>query len=611
MPNSKLNTHELRIDRAFAQGDVTPVKKQLVRVINGERVVSNIKANSPNQERLNDALVSYFQSEVKNTFDYFDFREEALEELNDKFQEHNLNAINLPYKEKKIRAAAIQQVVNEKILEKFTGNPRMDIDFGDIIKMSNLKSAKSFKSQAGFLISITGRSTRNVKRDVIDLETMEIKETVFSERVEIVGVDITLTPEIATHFPEIEDFINADINPLDNKVFRNKKKYVKNVAILFSKDIIPHIVCQGIDYVSLNPTVRQKFSLQNTYAIDTYITSIQFAQEYRQLTDFSPENLQKKFGHDYNRFDRYISNIIEPCIEDFNKHDHRTISYILKRRGYEWGDENALRAKTTIEKFRWVIQGYEKSLRDDVESLYYYIALIIFSGDSGLRNKFDSIKTFAISIASQLESEIPSLTVLAGRTVESWIEEAKTEIKCEEKVLEIFKYSNLVDVIYDAESMSLISAKYDVENVNTPSESLNYLKKVLKVQEPKKKRVKSTILPSDDVSLIADIIKAAISLEFNSALHFYFTFYNHYKKNETKNKDWRSVVNLWLTNGRYDPTQERDFKFEIEHEGSKYIGEWEQDNHKIETNEVTFSDVDELEIAALIASNFLVPLGLL
>ena len=183
--NSKLENHEIRVDRAFAQGDVSQVKKNLVRVINGKRVVTKIKVNSPNQERMNDTLVGYFQNKVKENFDYFKYRKEALDALEDKFKKHKLNLPNLPYKEKRIRAAAIQQMVDENILNQFSDNPRMDVDFDEIIKLAKLKSAVSFRGQAEVLLGVTGRSAREVKRDVIDLDSMTIKETIYKKRIEI------------------------------------------------------------------------------------------------------------------------------------------------------------------------------------------------------------------------------------------------------------------------------------------------------------------------------------------------------------------------------------------------------------------------------------------
>ena len=607
MSNLKLKNHEFRIDRAFAQGDVSQVKKTLVRVINGERVVTKIKANSPNQERMNDALVGYFQKKVKDNFDYFKYRKEALNILENKFKEYKLNLPNLPYKEKRIRAAAIQQVVDQNILNQFSDNPRMDVEFDEIIKLAKLKSALSFRGQAEVLLAITGRGAREVKRDIIDLNLMVIKETIYKKRIEIIGIDIVLDEEIGQYFPKIEDFIKADINPLNNKKFKNKRKYVKKVGVIFSKEVIPHIVCQGIDYVALDPSVRQQFSLQNTYAIDTYITSIQHAQEYRQLTDFTPENLQRKLGHNYNRFDRYLKNIIEPCIEDFNKHDQRTLSYILKRKGYEWGDENAIKSKATIEKFRWVVSDYEKSARDNIESKHFYVALKILSLDKDLKNKFGSVQSFATSIAEQLQSDIPTLTVISGKTIDAWLEEAKFELDCEEKILEIFKFNNLTDILYDRDSMSLISSKFNVKNINFPSQCLEYLKTTLKVCEPKRKIVKKIPYPSNDVKFIEEVLKSAKSLQFNNVLHFYFSFSYFYKN--MKNKDWRSIANLWLTNGRYDSERSRKFSFEFIYENNIYVARWNQEDEVIETEELDFDDVDMLVLANFIADDAIKPIG--
>ncbi len=536
MPNSKTNKHELRVDRAFAQGDISIATTELIRYIDGKRVVTRKKSNSPNQERLNDALVSYFQAQVKSSFNYYDYREEAMLELEEKFTKHNINNGFLTYNEKKIRAAAIQQIINQKILSKFVDNPRMEIDFDELVRLSNLKAVKSFMDKAILISSILGRSGRHVKQNIVDLETMTIKETIYSERIEIIGIDFVLEPEMAIHFPKIDDFINASMNPLDNKVFRNKKKYVKKVGVIFSKDVIPHILCQGTDFVLLDQKTRQFFKYQNTYAIDTYVTSIQHAQEWRQLTDFTPAGLQKKFGHDYSRFNMYLKKVIDPCVEDFNMHDSRVLSYIIKRKGYEWGDEASLYAKTEIEKFRWVVENYEKSARDDIDSVHYFIALMIFKNEPNLKNQFNSVRDFSLSIASQLESGLPSLTTISGKTVEEWIAIATNEIACEIKIIELFKINNISDVLYDKELMQIVSEKFDLQKVGSPSLSLSYLTDILKVNSPKKKENKSAAFPLEDKDFLLTVINKLIQLGAHSPLHFLFIMDNLYK--DKKNQHW-------------------------------------------------------------------------
>lgn len=599
--SSKIKQHEYRVDRAFAQGDIKQARKTLVRFINGKRVETKIKANSPNQERINDALIDYFQRQVRKQLEYFELRNEALSQLEDKFNEFNLNKTNLTIAQKRIKAGAIQQVIDKKILDYFKDNPKLEIGFEELLEISKLKSVNSFKFQVEIILSIIGRAAREIKRDVINLETMTIKETKYSTMLEIIGVDITIDKEISEHFPEIMDLVNAERNPLDNKIFRNKKKYVSNIVFTFSKEVLPYIISQGTNFVSLNQNFRQQLILQNTFAIDTYITSIQHAQEYRHLTDFTPELLQKKFGHNYKRFDQYLQKMIDPCISDINRLGHKKVSYMLKRKGYEWGDENAPTTKVPIEKFRWIITNYEKSARDDIDSISYYISLKILKNDNELKNKFDSIRAFAISIKEQIESEIPTLTILGNKTIEEWKQEALKELIFEEKIIEIFKNSNIIDILYDRESMKLISSVYNLEHITMPSESFNYLMEILKVKEPKKKITKMTLFPIDDVEFIEKTINSAIELDFYSPLHFFFTIYNFYIEKNRKSKEWENLVNLWLTNNKYNGKIKHSLKIELIFEGISYVGIWNNKTREIETDSILFTDITTKKLAKLIS----------
>ena len=253
--------------------------------------------------------------------------------------------------------------------------------------------------------------------------------------------------------------------------------------------------------------------------------------------------------------------------------------------------------------------GYEKSLRDDISSINYYIAMRILSRDSELKDKFESIKDFVNSIKSQLESDIPELTTIGNKTVFDWKKEAEYEIECEDKILELMKINKLEDVLYDRDSMSLLSIKYNVDGVSTPSQSLGYLKDVLKVKEPKKKKSKLSLFPRDDTKFIEDILRATITLNFSSPLHFYFYFYDYYKRKETKSKDWRGVANQWLLNGKYQYSGKEKYNFLIDN--NFYVGEWDYENKTIETEDILFEDVDENKIAELIVNGNVKQIGVI
>ena len=371
----KISNHKINIDRVFAQSDVVYEKKLRVKIVNGKRIETKVKELNPNQERINDTLTLYYQKQASKTFDYKELRVEALEELSQKFKEASFSNKS-SYEEKRIKAAAIQQVIDRNILNRVQDNPKLSMGFNDLIERSGIKGAQTFARQTNIIDSIVGRGYRSFKRDRVNLETMKLESSVYSNMVEIIGVSYVLQSDMGEHFPEFEDFVKAEVDPLTKKVFRNKRKYVKSVEFTFSKEVLPFIICQATNYVSLDTKTRQGHSLHNTFFLDTYVSSIQNAQEFRKFTDFTPNALQKKFGHNYKRFDKYLSEVIDPCIKDFNKNDTRTLSYILKRGG-EWGKQS----RQSIEEFRFLITGYEKTMRDKVDSVSYYIALRMIEDD--------------------------------------------------------------------------------------------------------------------------------------------------------------------------------------------------------------------------------------
>lgn len=579
--DDKFKKQHYRIDRVFAQSPIKLVKKTLVRSKDGKKTEVKINANTPNQERLNDAMIYYFQQQVNKVFNYYNLREEALKELKEKFEEHNLNKPSLSYKESRLRAASIQQVIDKKILDHFESDPVVEMSMDQLLEIATLKSANTFKLQVAIIKSLIERSPRAIKRDIVDLDKLEIKVTALGDRQEIIGVDFLIDKDMGQYFDNIDDLVKAKINPIDKKAFRNKRKYIEAVRITFSKEVLPFIVCQGTDYVAIYNALRAGFKYQHTYGIDTYISSIQHAQKYKHLTDFTPEELQSHFGYSFGRFNQFLTEIIDTAIEDMNSVHKRKVSYILKRKGYDMGDTEAPQ-NVPIEYFRWVITDFEDSLRDGTNDIAYYVAIEILKKDHDIKNNMENIKNTAIALEPQLATDLPNITIIDGKQVSEWIKEATVELEAEVDLQYIFQTNNIEGYYYDYDLMSVIDLN-DVEasKIMKPSDSLAFIREKCDIKEKKQR----TLFPKNDKELIGFILKSTLKLQFYSPVHFYFTIANYYIESRDKKTDWKKIINAWLTNGKYNPRKEYSRKIQIEINNELYAGELNLSSESIYTDD--------------------------
>ncbi|PCI30895.1 MAG: hypothetical protein COB67_00125 [SAR324 cluster bacterium] len=605
MPNSKkLRGRELRVDRAFAQADITYKKKEVIQIVNGNRVVQKVNVATPNQERINDAITMHFQEAARKGIDYFKIEESVISELEETFIKHNLLNNNPTTDERRLKNACIRQRIDERIIKHFD-DPKIEMTYDELIDFSGIKSGKNFAQTISTIMSVKGKSSKEFKRDIVNFETMSIDNTTYKSVVDISEVEVILDPEMAQHYPLIEDFLNAKKMP-DGRAFRNKKKYIKRIVFTLTKSVLPHIVAQGRDYVALLPHNRQAYKLQITYHIDTYITSIQNAQEYRSLTDFTPAALQKKFGYDWDEFYEFMRQVMEPGIKDFNTNDRRTVSYLVQRGTTEWKDpKSTTRGASPITKFRWVITGYENTKRDEVDGSLYYIAQQLLNNELEYTESDKTVIEVAQDIASQIETELPDMTILFGVSVTEWLKRAQEELEYEEKVLQLLKISDVNDILYDEELMVLVSDKINLSSLKNPSDSYEYLFKLLKIEitEVKTPKKKNETFPINNKVFILNVLKSAHEHDFSNPIHFFYTIYNYYKSNGTKKHDWNSVINNWLINGKYDKTKETSIKLAVTPQkdtSTRHIGFWSASQEVLETETEIISISFEL-MAELIA----------
>lgn len=581
-----------RMDLAVARADVEFERKERIRVVNGKRVKQNISVLSPNQERINDAVRMSFQESTRALVSYKEIEDAAIDELEGRFELRGLNKKDLTDQQRRVRAAAIRQYMDEYICDKFQ-DPKIEMSLDELISESGITATRNFKQQIEQITDVVGKSNKKFKRDVVDMDTMTIIESSYKSVVDISAVEVVLDAEMAKHFPTLEDFLQAKNMP-DGRLFRNKKKFIKRIVFHIDPSALPHIVAQGKGgYVKLFPERRKQYMLHLTYLIDMYVTSMQNAQNLTGLTDFTPERLLKKFGHGYAVFYEFLRQVFDPAIEDFNSKDPRNLSYLVQRGNSRvWQDPKDKKGNTLpITKLRLVVKNYEQTDRDGVDALKYYIALQVLEGSPELLNAGKGVVDILESIEPQLETELPGLTILAGKTIAAWLKEAEQELEWEQKLIEMFSKTDISDIYYDQELMSLISDKVDIPSyVTKPSECYKYLVEEIKVnmewaEKPKRKGGRNVDFPQDK-AFVQDVLESAIEHGINDPLNFFYAMFNYYRSKEEQRKDWRAVVNLWLTNGKYNQVPAGSTKMSVKGAGSGdiFTGIWDHEREILETD---------------------------
>lgn len=601
---------------ALAQADVVINKKERVRVVDGKVVKQMVSVQNPNQERIVDAVTMHFQEAVGAHINYFELERSAIAELELLFDKHHLDDVKkLTRQQRRIRNAAVRQVIDNYVLDSVK-EPKIEISYDELIELTGIKSARNFAVNINNIRNVVGKSSRKVRTDEVDLETMEIISTHYREIVDIDEVDIVLEPEMAQHYPHIEDFLDAKKMP-DGKAFRNKKKYVKKLVFSFSKKVIPYVIAQGREYVSLFPETRRAFNLQMTYNLDVYITSIQSAQHIPSLTDFTPEELQGKLGFDYADFSDFMRKQFEPAVKDFNAHDRRRLSYLIKRDGGPW-EETSRRSTIPISKIRLRITGFEKTNRTGVEPLHYYIALqLIVSDDAGIFST-KSVKQVIEEIEPHLNSSLAELTALGSKTINEWLLEAKFELEQESKVLELLKVSDVSDIIYDEETMHIISTSIDLEDIDRPSDSYRFLTEQLGLEvmqaKKSKKRSAGRTFPHNDEAFVLSVLSTAKKSGFLNPMELYFSAWHYYASKGAKNKDWIKAMDNFML--KHDKKRNAEAELDLvlrykdKESGREMIekGRWLPLEDSIDTENSLIALKDE-RVASLLANGDLKQVG--
>jgi hypothetical protein len=152
--------------------------------------------------------------------------------------------------------------------------------------------------------------------------------------------------------------------------------------------------------------------------------------------------------------------------------------------------------------------------------------------------------------------------------------------------------------------MRIISSVYDLTDISKPSESLSFLENNLQVKLPgRSKKAKMEYFPINNEAFVKSVIDEAIKQELPSPLHFLFSMHLYYKEKNRRSKDWLSLVNMWLTNGKYDKTKQQEKKIILFYNGNEYTGIWNYQDRMIEvsSDDIVFTDIDSEKMANLVA----------
>lgn len=567
------NSESFRVSRHLAQADHQRIVKEVVKVSKEGKLIRQKRSFvSANENKITDSIIDQFQKSFLKHSDYYRYAEEAYSELGDYFEENGLNATTLTRAQRRFKAAAIRNKVDEYIYGEFSSNPSIEVTTDQLIVLANLPSSTKFSKLIEYCDNIPGGAKDRIKRDIVDMETVKVTTGEYITASKIVSVVFELDPTISEHFSDVHEFLAAETLPDGTPIGKKRKQYIKKIRFELNRQLIPHFVAQGRDYVMLDKRVRNLYRTNFTHTIDNYLTSIQSAQHIRTLTDFKVRDFMNKYDYNYKRESEFLSKILDPAIQDFNDNNVRNAFYLIKYRKSDlWVRER--RRGSEIEMIRFVIENYENDNRSGVDPRAYYTALQTYS-DKSLRELYSNERELAQAIQDHLESNdaLVSNLKLGKKSIQQWFSEASEELQIEQSVIELLNLSNLSDIYYDHNTMSLQSTAIDVPKEHRPSVALSFLKELLKGSEALSALPYS--LPFDDGVFIKFALDYFIKLEIPSPVVTYLEFIDSHKRE--RRSDWKLYVKQWVKmQNVFNPS----LRLKINKDSQYYIGEWHHQNN--------------------------------
>lgn len=478
--NSNLGT--IKFPRSQAQADYKISKKKIVRK---DGTVFYKKTTTTNDEKISDACIQIFQqSSLSKEFDYNDLREKAEETLFPKFEENDLVVSNSKTKKQNKEVEKKQEIAISQYIRNYIENNldlTFEVDFDKFVDMTGIKSAQRVGNALKMLEEVQTKASYEYKTPIIseDFKTIEYELTKVST---IPRISLILDEEMGEKYNTISEYAQSDV--------RNKKKHIRGIKFDINKSYLSSVLGLGRDYTSTNRKDRNKFNSSYSYRLDILLKSIEKVQYIDKYNFFTFEEIQKKFGTQYEEYRSFKRNVLTPAIKDINDYTDLMVELIEHRSSREV-DGISFKISRKLANDGKTKFGIDKTAFYIASRLYYFT-----------NQKIDDLLAFAKHIEKSFNNSL-DLVMYENKYLQEWRVESEEASKAEIEIVNFMEeHKKLMKergLYYDEKRMCIVEKYIQVEDedgnrdpqeririittsdyrVENPMTSLQYLHKVL------------------------------------------------------------------------------------------------------------------------------------
>ena len=480
----------IRISNKQALADYSETKTKK-KTSDGKTVYK--KNTTTNDEKIADTCIEIFQnSNIEQKINLDNIKRDAYTYIEDLFKSKNL--IESPENTKEQNALiqrkkkiGMTQYIKKGIEELV--NKVYSVDYDTFIELTGIKSIKRVNIALELLDEIQNKNFFTWNEERLD-ENLDIVNDIVKVAV-VPEVTLTLDNEIGGKvdgngnkiFNSITDFRNADI--------KNKRKYIKGISFRISPSYLSNIL--GLERNYSEPDRKQRINFKSSYGfrLDTLLRSIERIQNHPNLAHFTFDQIQKKFGTQYDNYKNFKSRVLMPAINDINNFTNLNVELVEKR---ESGP------KSELQYIRFIITR-KNSLKSDkrygINKLAFYIGSRMFYFS---KNNIKNLLAFSKDIEKAMTNN-DDILIYDSRSISDWKEESDKAYELEIELLKVIDNNKIFmdqhSLIYDDKRMCLVEKeltkiddeeqkevikilKYNDKKVTNPMESLDYLNNLLR-----------------------------------------------------------------------------------------------------------------------------------
>jgi len=480
------NNGKIRIPNKQAQADVTVIKTE--KTVGGKTIYK--KATTTNDEKIADTCIEIFQNaNLEKHINLDAIKEKAFESVEKLFSEKNLVISENNTKKENELIEKKQKIAYNQYIKKYIDDnlsSEYSIDFGKFIELTGIKSAQRIGNALELLDNIQNKNFYSWNEEKLN------------DKFEIVNeiVKIAVIPEIRLILDnKIGGLLDENGNKLYNSIrdlikanIKNKKKYIQKITFKINAAYISNILGLERDYTEPDRKQRINFKSSGAFRLDTLLRSIEKIQNYPNKAHFTFEQIQKKFGTQYQEYKNFKRRVLEPAIDDLNKYTNLNVELIEVRKGGP---------KTELQyiKFKITRKNNTDKERYGVEKTAFYIgSRIFYFSKSNIKN----LIAFSKDIENK-QKESLDITIYENKDYLTWKDEAEKAYRLEDKLKKLISDNKLFidqhNLVYCDKRMCLVKQvpaddenellknsllKYNDRTVTNPMESIEYLEDLLK-----------------------------------------------------------------------------------------------------------------------------------